>query len=180
MDPVEKSNLLMEVEMEASGQLDPDCWTSETTSVTQELDPVCKTSEEGTVTQKFDQGGGNGHLWKVGLTKELLNPEFNGRKIRCIVIVLMKWIIAVSTLISTLRSQESLHRTLGLGGIFWTLGLREGLSELWTNFTKESNLSNGTNIVKLCYSVENDVGRTFYKDYILDLVCWGCSLEGRT
>ena len=60
-----------------------------------------------------------------------------------------------------IKWQERQYGTLGLGGIFWTLGLREGFSKLWTNYVKESNLSNGSNIVKLLYFVEDDVGWTF-------------------
>ena len=86
--PVEKATLLMEVEMEANGELDPDCWTSEITSVTQELDPDHKTLEEGTVTLEFDPG--EGKCVNVGITKDLLDSGVNGRKVTCIVIVLMK------------------------------------------------------------------------------------------
>ena len=70
----------MEVEVEANRELDPDCWTSEITSVTQDLAPHYRTSEEGTVTQELAPGGGNGDLWKVGLTKDLLDLWLNGKK----------------------------------------------------------------------------------------------------
>ena len=38
---------------------------------------------------------------------------------------------------------------------------------------KENNLSTVCNIRKPLYFVKSDWVWTFYKDYILDLVCWG-------
>ena len=92
--------------MEANGELDSDCLTSEIPSVTQELDPDYKASEKGKVTQELDPGGGNGDLWKAGPTMDLLDPGLNGRKITCIVIILMILILAVSSLKITLGCQE--------------------------------------------------------------------------
>ena len=141
--------------------MDPDCWTSDITSVTQEFDPDYKTSEEDTVTQELDPGGGNGDLQKVGQTMDLLDPGLNGRRVTCISIVLMILILAVSSMISTLGSQESLYGTLGLGGIFLESGTQERPLKLWTYCIKESNLFNRPNMVKPLFFVENDVGQTF-------------------
>ena len=42
-----EATLLIEVEMEVDGVWDPDCWTSEITSLTQELDPDDRALEKG-------------------------------------------------------------------------------------------------------------------------------------
>ena len=88
---------MMKGEMEAIAKLDPDCETFEVVIVIQESN-----TDEGYYG-----------LNKVGLNTNLWDPGLNVRKVDCVDIMLMKWMMVISIHILTLKCQESSHGILG-------------------------------------------------------------------
>ena len=95
--------------------------------VKREVDPDQRILEEGTIALKLDTDRGSGVVRKVGLTKDLLDPGLNSRKVYCSVIMLMQWMMLIDILMVTLRYQDNLSRALGVGENPWTLGFTESL-----------------------------------------------------
>ena len=84
-------------------------------AVTKVLDPVCWTSEKSKVTQEWNPGRDNGNFRKVQVNMDLLNTGPYYREVDCIIDVLMILIMDVRTIILTLRPQERLFGTLDIG-----------------------------------------------------------------